>query len=596
MRHEPYTLFRTVCFSLLLSSFVRSEVIAPDRRIQWSPGIPGGFPEPMSSVNVADYGARGDGKTDDSNAFALAIQDFLSDQSVLYIPEGTYLLQETLDLGKRIVLRGEGPGKTRLVFDFGGQNKNCIEVLKINRGIWVKAVSGFRKDSKAVVVQDAGSFHAGDFAELQQANDSTRFYFARDWYQYWAQNSVGQICRIESVRGDTLLFSEPLTIDFSAALNPVIRTQDFVQHVGIEDLGIVRRDDGLGHTILLKDAAYCRIKGIESADACQSHVFLETGYRCEIVDSYFHGAHRFTGGDFAFGAACSYHSTHNLIENNIFRNLTHAMLVNLGACGNVFGYNYSFEAYAQDSITYGDAVVHGFFPHHNLFESNVVQEISAAESGGPAGPGNTFFRNRIESNGIEITAKSHFQNVVGNVMTNDASSIAVDPAAAGTLVHGNRVRGAVQWDEAVADRTLPASYYLKSKPLFLEDLTLPVIDPAGALTTPLPAQKRYAEGQSTGVRTAGVQPSLFSLAVFPNPLNGEAIIRYGIPKAGKVSLTVYDLLGRRIQTVLAGVQEAGEHRAAIGSTFRSGELTSGVYLLILEAGGTTMKTKFTVVK
>jgi hypothetical protein len=62
------------------------------------------------------------------------------------------------------------------------------------------------------------------------------------------------------------------------------------------------------------------------------------------------------------------------------------------------------------------------------------------------------------------------------------------------------------------------------------------------------------------------------------------------------SVNVYDLRGRRIQTVLAGVQEAGEHRAAIGSTFRSGELTSGVYLLILEAGGAAMKTKFTVVK
>jgi hypothetical protein len=596
MRRDPSKLFRTACLFLSLSTLARSEVIPAERRIHWSPGIPGGFPEPMSSVNVRDYGARGDGKTDDSNAFALAIQDYLSDQSVLAVPAGTYLLQKTLAIDKRIVLRGEGPGKTRLIFDFGGRNGNCIEILKYNRGSWVKAISGFLKDSKAVVVQDAGSFQAGDFAEIQQANDSTRFYFARDWYQYWAQNAVGQICRIESIRGDTLFFTDPLTMDFSAALNPVIRSQDLIQNAGIEDLGIVRRDDGLGHAILLKNAAYCRIKGIESADACQSHVFLETAYRCEIVDSYFHGAHRYTGGDFAFGAACSYHSTNNLIENNIFRRLTHSMLVNLGACGNVFGYNYSFEAVTQGTITYADAVVHGFFPHHNLFESNVVQEISAAESGGPAGPGNTFFRNRIESKGLEVTAKSDFQNVVGNVLDNEASSIAVDPGAAGALVHGNRVHGTVQWDAAVSDHDLPASYYLDSKPPFLGDLALPVIDPAGDPTIPLPAQKRYAEEQSAAVPAAGDQAPLFTLSVFPNPLNGSGVIRYGIPKAGKVSLAVYDLMGRRIQTVMAGVQEAGEHRAAVGSMFRSRELTSGIYVLILEAEGTVLKTKFTIVK
>jgi hypothetical protein len=63
-----------------------------------------------------------------------------------------------------------------------------------------------------------------------------------------------------------------------------------------------------------------------------------------------------------------------------------------------------------------------------------------------------------------------------------------------------------------------------------------------------------------------------------------------------VSLTVYDLRGRRIRTILAGVQEAGEYQAVIGSTFNYGELTSGVYVLVLDAGGTALKTKFTVLK
>jgi hypothetical protein len=114
--------------------------------------------------------------------------------------------------------------------------------------------------------------------------------------------------------------------------------------------------------------------------------------------------------------------------------------------------------------------------------------------------------------------------------------------------------------------------------------------------TLLPAQKRYAEGQPSGIPMAGIRPSLLSLDVFPNPLNGAAVIRYRIPKAGKMSLAVYDMPGKRIQTVLAGVQEAGEFRAAIGTSFHTRELTSGVYVLVLEAGGTALKTKFTVLK
>jgi hypothetical protein len=143
MRLIPSTLLNIQCFFLLLSTIARSEVISPDRRITWSPGIPDGFPEPMSSVNVRDFGAKGDGITDDSNAFTLALQDYLSYQSVLYVPEAIYLIRETLHLDKRIVLREEGPGKTRLIFDFGGQNKNRIEILKYNRGSWVNAISGF---------------------------------------------------------------------------------------------------------------------------------------------------------------------------------------------------------------------------------------------------------------------------------------------------------------------------------------------------------------------------------------------------------------------------------------------------------------------
>src|SRR3990170_3628911 len=90
------------------------EIIAPDRKINWSPGIVGGIPNYPVYVNVknAPYNAKGDGVADDTSAIQKAIDDCPSGQTV-YIPAGTYRLTAQLTiLNKGIVLRGDGPDKT----------------------------------------------------------------------------------------------------------------------------------------------------------------------------------------------------------------------------------------------------------------------------------------------------------------------------------------------------------------------------------------------------------------------------------------------------------------------------------------------------
>ena len=76
------------------------------------------------------------------------------------------------------------------------------------------------------------------------------------------------------------------------------------------------------------------------------------------------------------------------------------MLVDRGANGNVFTYNYARENF-QDSQpgvwTPPDISLHGHYPYANLFNSNIVQQIAIGDSWGPAGINNTFCRNRIES-------------------------------------------------------------------------------------------------------------------------------------------------------------------------------------------------------
>src|SRR5882762_7784372 len=62
-----------------------------------------------------DFHARGDGRTDDSSALLNAIQSI--DAGVLFIPEGTYVIAQRIDISKgNFVLRGAGSNKTILLF------------------------------------------------------------------------------------------------------------------------------------------------------------------------------------------------------------------------------------------------------------------------------------------------------------------------------------------------------------------------------------------------------------------------------------------------------------------------------------------------
>jgi hypothetical protein len=68
---------------------------------------------------------------------------------------------------------------------------------------------------------------------------------------------------------------------------------------------------------------------------------------------------------------------------------------------------------------------------------------------------------------------------------------------------------------------------------------------------------------------------------YPNPFNPTTTIRYRIVEAGRVSLFVYDLLGREVSRLVDGWMPAGEHQAL----FSAGGLSSGPYVYRLRSGG-----------
>jgi hypothetical protein len=79
-------------------------------------------------------------------------------------------------------------------------------------------------------------------------------------------------------------------------------------------------------------------------------------------------------------------------------------------------------------------------------------------------------------------------------------------------------------------------------------------------------------------------PDRFSLNQnYPNPFNPSTKINYAIPYDGKVSLAIYDMTGKEVQSLVNGIQTAGFYSVS----FDGSKLSSGVYYYRIEVSGQT---------
>ena len=88
-------------------------------------------------------------------------------------------------------------------------------------------------------------------------------------------------------------------------------------------------------------------------------------------------------------------------------------------------------------------------------------------------------------------------------------------------------------------------------------------------------------GVEEAAEPATISPDHFYLSQnHPNPFNSVTTIVYGIPKATKVTLSVYNITGQRVATLVSEYQKAGYYKVMWdGSRF-----ATGIYLYRLKAG------------
>ena len=84
---------------------------------------------------------------------------------------------------------------------------------------------------------------------------------------------------------------------------------------------------------------------------------------------------------------------------------------------------------------------------------------------------------------------------------------------------------------------------------------------------------------------------------YPNPFNPITTLRYDLPEQGFVTITIYDMLGRQVKTLVNTTQEAGFKSVIWNATNDYGKpVSAGVYLYKIQAGEFVQTRKMVLLK
>ena len=99
--------------------------------------------------------------------------------------------------------------------------------------------------------------------------------------------------------------------------------------------------------------------------------------------------------------------------------------------------------------------------------------------------------------------------------------------------------------------------------------------------------------QGSETSESGIIPESYLLFQnFPNPFNPVTTIRFGLPKESKVNLSIYNILGEKLESIILGQKPAGYHKV----TRDASNFASGIYFYRLQAGDFVQTRKIVYLK
>ena len=95
-----------------------------------------------------------------------------------------------------------------------------------------------------------------------------------------------------------------------------------------------------------------------------------------------------------------------------------------------------------------------------------------------------------------------------------------------------------------------------------------------------------------------VVPDVFAIHQnYPNPFNPITTLRYDLPEDAMVNITIYDMMGRKINTLVSSQQTAGFKSIQWDATNNQGQpVSAGVYLYSIQTGQFNQTKKMVLLK
>lgn len=407
---------RLILLILLLISYPLAGQIPADRLSNWkNSGLSHKQYKGGIEVKIEDFGGGTGLNYNNDSAIVKAIE-FLSAAkggSILF-GKGTYLFRKSIYMRDSIVLSGTG-SDCILEFDLSHRASDCIYF------------SGKISDNSYKL----NAWLKNDYTLELSENTIDTLYLLRLFFNdtslcnnNWSYGEIGQIVKVKTYdkQQKIITLNSPLRQTVNSNLNPRMQAIQPIVNAGITCLKIVRKDSTVQQSSIINFtyASNCFIGGVELEMSNFAHIVFNRSAHNFVYGSYLHHAFNYGGGGKGYGIVLQTASSDNRIENNILLDLRHSILLQSGANGNVISYNYSGRPYGSEMILpdlSGDLVCHGNYPHHNLFEGNICQNIVIDNSHGRNGPNNTFFRNRAMLYGIWIGSAQDSQNFIANEIT-----------------------------------------------------------------------------------------------------------------------------------------------------------------------------------
>ncbi len=113
----------------------------------------------------------------------------------------------------------------------------------------------------------------------------------------------------------------------------------------------------------------------------------------------------------------------------------------------------------------------------------------------------------------------------------------------------------------------------------------------------VPRTKNDIYGHTTDIEPAAVIKDFQLKQNYPNPFNPTTTIEFYLAKQGHYRLDVYDVLGRKVKTLINGLQSPGSHRLMWDGTDDSGRMVSaGIYFYTLKGDHVKQTRKMLFIK